>query len=60
MASPQRNAAIEDARRLLANCILFRGLVENERDAVVARARLRRFAAGEGRCESAARSAPSF
>src|SRR2546430_7229071 len=47
MASPQRNAAIEDARRLLANCILFRGLVENERDAVVARARLRRFAAGE-------------
>ena len=47
MASAQRNAAIEDARRLLANCILFRGLVENERDAVVARARLRHFAAGE-------------
>src|SRR5260370_12956298 len=47
MASPQRNAAIDDARRLLANCMLFRGLVENERDAVVARARLRRFAAGE-------------
>src|SRR5947208_1820949 len=47
MASPQRNAAIEDARRLLADCILFRGLVRNDRDAVVARARLRHFAAGE-------------
>jgi len=47
MASAQRNAAIEDARRLLANCMLFRGLVENERDAVVARARLRHFAAGD-------------
>jgi CRP/FNR family transcriptional regulator, cyclic AMP receptor protein len=47
MASRQRGAAIEDARRLLANCMLFRGLVENERDAVVARARLRHFAAGE-------------
>ena len=47
MASTQRSAAIEDARRLLANCMLFRGLVENERDAVVARARLRHFAAGE-------------
>src|SRR5260370_34231575 len=47
MASPQRNAAIDDARQLLANCMFFRGLVENERDAVVARGRLRRFAAGE-------------
>src|SRR6266581_4960134 len=47
MASPQRNAAIDAARRLLADCMLFRGLVENERDAVVARARLRHFAAGE-------------
>ena len=47
MATTQRSAAIEDARRLLANCMLFRGLVENERDAVVARARLRHFAAGE-------------
>jgi CRP/FNR family cyclic AMP-dependent transcriptional regulator len=42
-----RTAAIEEARRLLADCMLFRGLVENERDAVVARARLRHFAAGE-------------
>ena len=47
MATTQRSAAIEDARRLLAQCMLFRGLVENERDAVVARARLRHFAAGE-------------
>jgi CRP/FNR family transcriptional regulator, cyclic AMP receptor protein len=48
MAVPQqRTAAIEEARRLLADCMLFRGLVENERDAVVARARLRHFAAGE-------------
>jgi CRP/FNR family cyclic AMP-dependent transcriptional regulator len=47
MASPQRSAAIDHARRLLANCMLFRGLVENERDAVVAGARLRHFAAGE-------------
>jgi CRP/FNR family transcriptional regulator, cyclic AMP receptor protein len=37
----------EDARRLLANCILFRGLVTGERDEVVARARIRHFAAGE-------------
>jgi len=47
MATLQRTAAIEDARRLLADCMLFRGLVENERDAVVSRARLRHFAAGE-------------
>jgi CRP/FNR family transcriptional regulator, cyclic AMP receptor protein len=37
----------EDARRLLANCILFRGLVTGERDAAVARARMRHFPAGE-------------
>jgi CRP/FNR family transcriptional regulator, cyclic AMP receptor protein len=37
----------EDARRLLANCILFRDLVTGERDAVVARARIRHFAADE-------------
>jgi CRP-like cAMP-binding protein len=37
----------EDARRLLANCILFRGLVTGERDAIVARARMRHVAAGE-------------
>ncbi len=37
----------EDARRLLADCILFRDLVTGERDAVVARARIRHFAADE-------------
>src|SRR5262249_46963633 len=47
MAVPQPPAAIQEARRLLADCMLFRGLVENERDAVVARARLKHFAAGE-------------
>jgi hypothetical protein len=46
MAPVPQNTS-EDARRLLANCILFRGLVTGERDAVVARARIRHFAAGE-------------
>ena len=39
--------SLENARRLLADCVLFRGLVIGERDAVVARARLRQFAAGK-------------
>src|SRR5205823_2408359 len=47
MVSPERHAPIDHARRLLAGCMLFRGLVESERDAVVSRARLRHFAAGE-------------
>src|SRR5437899_12946288 len=38
---------LEDARRQVANCVLFRGLVTGERDAVVGRARMRHFAAGE-------------
>ena len=38
---------LEDARRLLGNCVLFRGLVASEKDALLARARLRRFAPGE-------------
>jgi CRP/FNR family transcriptional regulator, cyclic AMP receptor protein len=46
MAPPHRKS-LEDARRLLANCMLFHGLVEDERDALVARARIRHFAAGE-------------
>jgi CRP/FNR family transcriptional regulator, cyclic AMP receptor protein len=46
MAPPRRNS-LEEARRLLADCMLFRGLVENERDALVARARIRHFAAGD-------------
>jgi CRP-like cAMP-binding protein len=43
--SPQ--SYLENARRSLAKCILFRGLVTGERDAVVARARIRHFAAGD-------------
>jgi CRP/FNR family transcriptional regulator, cyclic AMP receptor protein len=38
---------LEDARRLLGNCVLFRGLVASGKDTLVARARLRRFAPGE-------------
>jgi CRP-like cAMP-binding protein len=39
--------ALEAARRLLADCALFRGLTPDERSGLVARAHLRRFAAGE-------------
>jgi CRP/FNR family cyclic AMP-dependent transcriptional regulator len=38
---------LEGARRLLADCVLFRGLATGERDSVVARARMRHFTAGE-------------
>src|SRR5438132_13583560 len=38
--------SLTDARRLLANCTLFRGLVNDERDAIVACARMRHFAPG--------------
>src|SRR5438034_9990726 len=44
-ALPQNS--LEDAHRQLANCVLFRGLVTGEREAVVGRARMRHFAAGE-------------
>ena len=37
----------ESARRQLANCVLFRGLMTEERDAIVRRAHMRHFAAGE-------------
>jgi CRP-like cAMP-binding protein len=37
----------EDARRLLANCFLFQGMGEEERNQLVSRAHIRRFAAGE-------------
>src|SRR5436309_14885315 len=46
MTPPSQNS-LNDARRQVANCILLRGLVTGERDAVVARARMRHFAAGE-------------
>ncbi len=45
--TPLSQNSLEDARRQLANCVLFRGLVTGERDAVVSRARMRHFAAGE-------------
>jgi CRP/FNR family cyclic AMP-dependent transcriptional regulator len=45
--TPLSQNFLEDARRQVANCVLFRGLVTGERDAVVARARMRHFAAGE-------------
>ncbi len=45
--TPRPQNFLEDARRQLANCVLFRGLVTGERDAVVGRARMRHFAAGE-------------
>jgi CRP/FNR family transcriptional regulator, cyclic AMP receptor protein len=37
----------EDARRLLGDCVLFRKLAPQERNALVARARMRRFDAGD-------------
>jgi CRP-like cAMP-binding protein len=40
-------SALDDARRLLAQCSLFRGLTPDERNLLVARAHLRRFEAGE-------------
>jgi CRP/FNR family transcriptional regulator, cyclic AMP receptor protein len=45
--TPIANNSLEDARRQLANCILFRDLATGEREALVNRARIRQFAAGE-------------
>jgi CRP/FNR family cyclic AMP-dependent transcriptional regulator len=39
--------AVTEARRLLGNCVLFSGLSAEERAAIVARARIRSFNAGE-------------
>ena len=39
--------AVEDARRLLGDCILFRGLGVEDRKAVVEDVRIRTFAVGE-------------
>jgi CRP/FNR family cyclic AMP-dependent transcriptional regulator len=39
--------AVKEARRLLGNCVLFSGLSSEERAAIVARARIRTFNAGE-------------
>jgi CRP/FNR family transcriptional regulator, cyclic AMP receptor protein len=46
MSTVHQNA-IKNAHRLLGKCVLFRGLQEKDRDAMVARARLRHFKAGE-------------
>ncbi len=46
METPTRRP-VDDARRLLANCFLFQGLGSEERDQLVSRAHIRRFAAGE-------------
>lgn len=40
-------AALDEARRLLGNCVLFRDLENEERSAIINRARIRNFAAGE-------------
>jgi CRP/FNR family cyclic AMP-dependent transcriptional regulator len=39
--------ALDEARRLLGNCVLFRDLKAEERGAIIGRARIRIFAAGE-------------
>jgi CRP-like cAMP-binding protein len=46
METPARRPA-EDARRVLANCFLFQGLGTEERDQLVSRVHIRRFAAGD-------------
>jgi CRP/FNR family transcriptional regulator, cyclic AMP receptor protein len=45
--TPLSKNSLEDARRQLAGCVLFRGLVAGERDALVSRARIRQFAASK-------------
>jgi CRP/FNR family transcriptional regulator, cyclic AMP receptor protein len=42
-----RQRTLEDARRLLGECVLFRGLNADERSILVSRARLRKFNGGE-------------
>src|SRR5690349_839930 len=46
METPSR-IQLEEARRLLAECSLFRGLRSDERNSLVARAHVRNFTAGE-------------
>jgi len=43
----QTRSATDDARRLLAECLLFRGLAPEERSQLVARAHVRKFGAGD-------------
>jgi len=44
---PKDRSTLEEARRLLAQCSLFRGLTPDERHGLVARAHLRRLDTGE-------------
>jgi CRP/FNR family transcriptional regulator, cyclic AMP receptor protein len=46
MAAVDRTS-LESFRRSLGNCVLFREIVEVDKDALLSRARLRRFGAGE-------------
>ena len=46
MSAKSQNT-LEEARRLLAECVLFRGLSPDERKALVTRARTRSFATGD-------------
>jgi len=46
MAETYRGA-LDEARRLLGNCVLFRGLKIDERAAIISRARIRNVGAGE-------------
>jgi len=45
--TPLAKNSLEDARRELAKCVLFRGLATGEREALVNRARMRQFATEE-------------
>src|SRR5215217_7611240 len=38
---------VKDARNILGECALFRGLPSHERDSLISRAHLRKFAAGD-------------
>jgi hypothetical protein len=45
--TPSSDHNLIEARRLLGECILFRGLQPEERKGLVARARIRQYAPGE-------------
>jgi CRP/FNR family transcriptional regulator, cyclic AMP receptor protein len=47
LAAETDRSLVEDARRLFGECVLFRGLGDDERRALFARIRLRNFTAGE-------------
>jgi len=45
--APEGKRALNEARHLLGNCVLFSGLSRDERAAIAARARIRTYRAGE-------------